>query len=173
MDTLQIITVPHPTLRATAAEVARVDDAVRAQMDAMLRAMRAARGIGLAANQVDRLNRVIVMDLGEDESAAGLGPVRMANPRVLWASQERSAMDEGCLSIPGHTALVQRPARVRVGYLDYHGGQAEMEASGILSHCVQHEIDHLNGVLCIDYLSKLRRDIIVRKVQRAARAGAL
>ncbi len=173
MDTLEILTVPHPALRATAAEVARVDDAVRAQMDAMLRAMHAARGIGLAANQVERLNRVIVMDLGDDESAPGLGPVRMANPRVLWASEERSAMDEGCLSIPGHTARVERPARVRVGYLGYDGAEAELEAGGLLSHCVQHEIDHLNGVLCIDYLSRLKRDMIVRKVQRAARAGAL
>ncbi|MBL3676183.1 MAG: peptide deformylase [Alphaproteobacteria bacterium] len=165
---LAIITVPHPVLKQKAAEVARVDDAVRAQMDAMLATMRAAAGIGLAANQVGLLNRVLVMDLGEE----GPGPIRMANPRVLWASEERSAMDEGCLSIPGQQALVERPARVRVAYLDHDGRAAELEASGLLSHCVQHEMDHLDGILCIDYLSRLKRDIIVRKVQRATREAA-
>lgn len=166
---MQIITVPNPLLKQKAKEVAQVDDAIRAQMDAMLATMYAAPGIGLAANQVGILNRVLVIDLAQKDEPPC--PIRMANPRIVWASVEKSAMSEGCLSIPGQEALVERPAHVRVEYLDYNGNSAELEAMDLLSHCVQHEMDHLEGILCIDYLSALKRNIIIRKVQRAQRAS--
>lgn len=173
MKTYEIITVPHPTLKAVAQEVARVDDAVRAQMDAMLQTMYDAPGIGLAANQVDLLNRVLVMDLSARKEGEEPNPIFMANPQVIYESDEMSVMEEGCLSIPRQYAEVARPAIVRVKYLDYHGKEAELEASGLLSHCVQHEIDHLNGVLFIDYLSMLKRNMILRKVGKLSKQNLL
>lgn len=158
-----ILTVPHPILKTKADPVDSVNDAVRAQMDDMLETM-ADIGIGLAANQIGMLNRVLVMDV--DRDGFQTGPICMANPEIFWFSDEISQMDEGCLSIPGQYALVERPARVKVRYLDYHGKIAELDAQGLVSHCVQHEIDHLNGILCIDYLSSLKRRMIVRKVEK-------
>lgn len=166
MKTYEIITIPSPVLKETAQPVARVDSAVRAQMDAMLQTMYDAPGIGLAANQVGLLNRVLVMDLSSREDSEKPAPVFMANPQVLWQSEDFSVLKEGCLSIPQQYAEVQRPAKVRVSYLDYDGKEAELEAEGLLSHCVQHEIDHLNGVLFIDYLSGLKRNMIMRKVEK-------
>jgi peptide deformylase len=158
-----ILTIPHPILKTKASPVDSVTDAVRAQMDDMLETM-AGIGIGLAANQIGLLNRVLVMDVERD--GFNTGPVCMANPEIVWSSEERSQMDEGCLSIPGQYALVDRPARVKVRYLDYHGKAAELDAHGLVSHCVQHEIDHLDGILCIDYLSTLKRNMIIRKVEK-------
>ena len=167
MDTYPIITVPAPVLRETAQPVNRVDDAVRRQMDIMLETMYEAPGIGLAANQVNMLNRVLVIDLsprnGPDAPKESLC---MANPEIIWTSEEPSVMEEGCLSIPDQFAEVQRPAQVRVKYLDYNGKEAEIDADGLLSHCVQHEIDHLNGVLFFDYISKLKRDMMIRRVKK-------
>lgn len=184
--TYEIITVPHPALKARAQEVARVDDAIRAQMDGMLRAMYDAPGIGLAANQVNILNRVVVMDLnrraGDEEGEAPpaalpasttLGPFFMANPEIIYESDERSVMEEGCLSIPRQVADVERPAIVRVRYWDYHGKEAELEASGLLSHCVQHEIDHLNGVLFVDHLSMLKRNMVMRRYEKIRKQNLL
>ena len=162
--------------------VNRVDDAIRAQMDAMLRTMYDAPGIGLAANQVNILNRVLVMDLTRRDAEAPpedaadktfKGPYFMVNPEIIFESEEMSAMDEGCLSIPQQVAEVVRPAIVRVKYLDYHGKDAEMEASGLLSHCVQHEIDHLNGILFIDHLSMLKRNILLRKYDKMKKQDLL
>ena len=163
---MRIITVPNPVLKATAQPVGRVDDVLRRQMDDMLQTMYDAPGIGLAANQVNLLNRVLVMDTEVREGGAGKKPVFMANPEILWSSEETSVMEEGCLSIPGQFAEIVRPAKVRVKYLDYNNAERELEAEGLLSHCVQHEIDHLNGVLFIDYLSSLRRNMMVRKVSK-------
>lgn len=163
---MQIIKIPDPVLKATAQPVDRVDDAIRAQFDTMLQTMYDAPGIGLAANQVNLLNRVIVMDLSSREESEERKPVFMANPEVIWESEQISVMEEGCLSIPGQFAEVQRPAIVRVKYLDYNNTEQELEAEGLLSHCVQHEIDHLNGVLFIDYLSSLKRNMIVRRVAK-------
>ncbi len=166
MSKLDIITVPASVLKETANPVDRVDDAIRLQMDNMLETMYEAPGIGLAANQVNMLNRVLVMDLEyRDENSEG-NPICMANPEIIWRSDEPSVMEEGCLSIPEQFAEVQRPARVKVKYLDYNGKEAELDADGLLSHCVQHEIDHLNGVLFIDYLSKIKRDMMVRRVKK-------
>ncbi len=173
MTTYDIITVPHPTLKQKAQPVDVVDDAVRKQMDAMLQAMYDAPGIGLAANQVDMLNRVLVMDLSRRDEDEEASPIFMANPEIIYESEEMSAMEEGCLSIPQQHAEVERPAIVRVKYLDYNGKQAELEAEGLLSHCVQHEIDHLNGVLFIDYLSSLKRNMILKKVKKLQKHAAL
>ena len=169
MTIVPIVTVPDPVLKQRATEVGTVDDALRRQMDNMLDTMYDAPGIGLAANQIGLLNRVLVMDLSErleDGVEPKRNPIYMVNPEIIFKSEEPSEMEEGCLSIPGQYALVQRPAIVRVKYLDYNGQGQEMEASGLLSHCVQHEIDHLNGVLFIDHLSKLKRDMIMKKLAK-------
>ncbi|HCQ70931.1 MAG: peptide deformylase [Alphaproteobacteria bacterium] len=165
MSTLyDIINVPHPSLKAVANPIDSVTNDIRKQMDTMLATMYDAPGIGLAANQVDILNRVLVMDLaGTDEKK---NPICMANPEIIYESEEMSVMEEGCLSIPHQAAEVERPAIVRVKYLDYNGNPAELEAEGLLSHCVQHEIDHLNGTLFIDYLSSLKRNMILKKVEK-------
>ncbi|MCC6598834.1 MAG: peptide deformylase [Alphaproteobacteria bacterium] len=175
MKTYDIVIIPSAVLKQTAQPVAKVDDVIRAQMDAMLQTMYDAPGIGLAANQVNLLNRVLVMDLAvrEEEEAEKPNPIFMANPQVLWESEERSIMQEGCLSIPQQYAEVERPAKVRVKYLDYNNQEAELEAEGLLSHCVQHEIDHLNGVLFIDYLSSLKRNMIMRKVDKLRKQNIL
>lgn len=173
MTDYKIITVPHPTLKAEAHPVDRVDDAIRKQMDGMLQAMYDAPGIGLAANQVDMLNRVLVMDLSKRDEEEEANPIFMANPEIIYESEDMSAMEEGCLSIPKQYAEVERPAIVRVKYLDYNGKEAELEAEGLLSHCVQHEIDHLNGVLFIDYLSSLKRKMILKKVQKLQKQNLL
>jgi peptide deformylase len=162
----EIITVPHPVLKQTAQEVAHIDDMIRTQLKQMLSAMYDANGIGLAANQVGLLNRVLVMDLQDrDDPIAPKThkPIFMVNPQLVWQSEEKSAMDEGCLSIPGMYANVERPAEVRVQYWDYEGNEQILSARGLLSHCVQHEIDHLNGILFVDHLSALKRNMILRK----------
>lgn len=173
MKTYEIITVPHPALKTLAQPVVRVDDTIRRQMDAMLQTMYDAPGIGLAANQVNILNRVLVMDLSRRNEEENPSPIFMANPEIIYESEEISVLEEGCLSIPKQTAEVERPAIVRVKYLDYNGKEAELEASGLLSHCVQHEIDHLNGVLFVDYLSALKRGMILRKVEKMKKQGVL
>lgn len=169
-DLYNIINIPDPVLKETANPVNTVDASVKAQMDKMLATMYEAPGIGLAANQVGLLNRVLVMDLShpdeKDESIWEKTPICMANPEIIFESEEMSVMQEGCLSIPQQYGDVERPALVRVKYLGYDGKEAELEATGLLSHCVQHEIDHLNGVLFIDYLSSLKRNMIIRKVEK-------
>ncbi len=173
MKTYDIITVPHAALKAKAQEVAKVDEAIRSQMDRMLQTMYDAPGIGLAANQVNILNRVLVMDLSRRDEGEAAGPICMVNPELIYESEEMSVMEEGCLSIPQQVADVERPAIVRVRYLDYHGNPAELEASGLLSHCVQHEIDHLNGVLFIDHLSMLKRNMVMRRYDKMKKQNLL
>ncbi len=185
MNLLKIITVPDPVLKAVAQPVARVDDSVRRMLEDMRDTMYNAPGIGLAANQVNVLQRLIVCNVqdgsweysGEErhgvlrlESARPEEekpqPLLMANPVVIWESEQRSVYEEGCLSIPGQYADVERPASVRVKYLDIDNTEQEILAEGLLSHCVQHEIDHLNGVLFVDYLSSLKRSMMLRKVAK-------
>ena len=185
MSILPIIYIPDPVLKEVAQPVGTVDDDLRTQMDNMLESMYDAPGIGLAANQVNMLNRVLVMDLkkreergyedDEPEEAGSTtdGPICMVNPEIIYESEEMSVMEEGCLSIPRQYAEVERPKLVRVKYLDYNGKPAELEATGLLSHCVQHEIDHLNGVLFIDYLSSLKRNMILKKVQKLKKQNLL
>lgn len=159
-----IIAYPDPRLRLVCEPVAEVDDGIRALMDDMLETMYAAPGIGLAAIQIAVQKRVIVLDVAkrEDENASP-HPLCLANPEIVWASEERSTAQEGCLSIPEIFEDVERPARVRASYLDREGRAQEIEAEGILATCLQHEIDHLNGILFIDRVSRLKRDLIIRK----------
>ena len=165
-----------------------VTDALRALMDDMLETMYAAPGIGLAAAQIGELKRVVVMDLGdkpvegasedpeaeesEDLQLARRNPRYFVNPEVIWASDEMFAYEEGCLSVPEYYDAVERPARVRVRYMDYAGKQIEEEIEGLYAVCFQHELDHLNGVLFIDHLSRLRRERAVAKVKKNARLAA-
>lgn len=167
MDKFEIIKVPDPVLKEVAKEVAAIDDAVRMQIDRMLKTMYEAPGIGLAANQVGLLNRVLVMDTAQRDTPDTRKPIAMINPQIIWESEEPSLWEEGCLSIPGQFAEVERPLEVRVRYIDYDGKQQEDLFEGLASHCVQHEIDHLNGVLFIDHLSSLKRNMIMKKYKKA------
>ena len=169
----EIIQVPDAVLKQEAQPIQYYDADIKMQMDRMLATMYDAPGIGLAANQVGLLNRVLVMDLARKDDGEEPNPICMANPEILWESEEMSVMEEGCLSIPRQYAEVERPATVRVKYLDYDGKEAELEASGLLSHCVQHEIDHLNGVLFIDYLSSLKRNMLLRKLDKMRKQNIL
>jgi len=146
-----------------------VDDALRALMDDMLETMYAAPGIGLAAVQIGEAKRVIVMDLSREPDEKQ--PRYFVNPEILWRSDETAPYEEGCLSVPEIYDEVERPARVRLRYLDYHGNAVEEEAEGLYAVCIQHEMDHLEGVLFIDHLSRLKRDRAVAKVKKAARAA--
>jgi peptide deformylase len=163
----EILTAPDPRLRQVSRAVAGVDDAVRALMDDMLETMYEADGVGLAAIQVNAPLRVIVIDLAKEGEAKA--PVFFVNPEVLDPSEETSLYQEGCLSVPDFYDDVERPARCRVRYLDYHGAEQVLEAEGLLATCIQHEMDHLNGVLFIDHLSRLKRDRIIRKLKKDQR----
>ena len=174
MALLPIITAPDPRLKVISTPLARVDDATRKLLDDMLETMYAAPGIGLAAVQVGQPVRAIVVDLqrktGETEAGEPIrerAPLFLVNPEVLWVGEELAAYEEGCLSLPEHYADVERPAQVKLRYLDYDGREQVLEADGMLATCVQHEIDHLDGVLFVDHLSAVKRGIILRKLQKA------
>jgi peptide deformylase len=171
MTVLPIITIPDPVLRKKAAQIERVDAALLRLAENMLATMYDAPGIGLAAPQVGILRRLIVMDPSRDEEPKQ--PLIMVNPVILERGSEMRTHEEGCLSIPDVTAEIERPAMTHVGYIDEAGKQQEKTLEGIWSTLVQHEIDHLNGVLFIDYLSRLKRDMIVKKFTKQKRADAL
>ena len=165
----EIITVPDARLKQVSTPVETVDDALRALMDDMLETMYAAPGIGLAAVQVGVPKRVIVMDLARaDEEKA---PRYFVNPEILWSSEETAPYEEGCLSVPDIYDEVERPARVKLRYLNYHGELIEEDAEGVFAVCIQHEMDHLEGVLFIDHLSRLKRERAVAKVKKATKAA--
>ena len=171
MAKLDIINVPDPLLKNVSDPVGQVDDAVRKLMDDMLETMYSAPGIGLAAIQVAVPKRVIVLDTdGDDEERK---PLFLVNPEVTWESPELNIYNEGCLSVPEHYAEVERPAAVKVKYLDYDGKEQEQLMDGLMATCVQHEIDHLNGVVFIDYLSRLKRNMIIKKVQKATKDSVI
>lgn len=159
----EIITIPDPILRETCLPVADVDRDLNRLIDDMLETMYDAPGIGLAAPQVAVSRRLIVMDETAGEDKGGSDPIVMINPEIITSSEKRSTYDEGCLSIPEYFAEIERPASVLVKYIDREGKPAEMQCEGLLATIVQHEIDHLNGQLFIDYLSKLRRDRVIKK----------
>jgi peptide deformylase len=171
MAILPILTLPDPILRKKAREVEKVDAALLKLAGDMLAAMYDAPGIGLAATQVGVLRRLIVMDPARDE--APKDPLIMINPVILELSDEMRVHEEGCLSIPDFMAEIERPALTRVGYIDVARKPQEAKLEGIWSTLVQHEIDHLNGVLFIDYLSRLKRDMVVKKFTKLKRAEAL
>ena len=162
-----ILTAPDPRLKAVSEPVARVDDETRKLIDDLIESMYAADGIGLAAIQVGVPKRVLVMDL--DQRDGTKNPMAFINPEILWASDELATFQEGCLSVPEIWEDVDRPARIRAGYLDRDGKRCELEADGLLATCLQHEMDHLNGVLFLDHLSKLKRSIVLRKLAKAKR----
>ncbi|HEX6956349.1 MAG TPA: peptide deformylase [Ferrovibrio sp.] len=167
MAVLPIITAPDKRLEAVSAPVAAVDDAVRAQLDDMLETMYAAPGIGLAAIQVGIPKRMLVIDIArEDEEKQ---PLFIVNPEFTWVSDDDKVYEEGCLSLPEQYAEVARPAAVKISYLDYNGEQKELQADGLLAVCLQHEMDHLDGILFIDHLSALKRNMILRKLLKQKR----
>jgi peptide deformylase len=171
MALLPILTAPDPRLKVKAAKIERVDDRVRRLMDDMAETMYVAPGIGLAAPQVGVAQRVIVIDTAREGEKPAL--MRIANPETLWASEELATYNEGCLSLPEHYADVSRPAEVKVRYLDYDGTVREIHATGLLATCLQHEMDHLEGLLFVDHISSLKRNIILRKLQKTKRTKAL
>jgi len=165
-----IIVAPDKRLKARSAPVEVVDDDVRTLLDDMLESMYASDGVGLAAIQIGVPKRCIVADVHKpDEPPA---PLKLVNPEIVWRADERVSREEGCLSFPDHYAEVMRPASVTVAYRDETGVAKELTAVGTLAVCLQHEIDHLEGVLFVDHLSLVKRSIILRKMTKARRAAA-
>jgi len=171
MAVLPIITAPDPRLKIIAKPVAKVDAKVRRLMDDMLDTMYGSIGIGLAAPQVGVAQRVIVVDVAREGEKAR--PIRIANPEIIWRSDETTIANEGCLSLPEQYADVSRAAQIKFRYLDHENEIREMEADGLLATCIQHEIDHLDGVLFVDHISALKRGMILRKLQKAKRSRVL
>jgi peptide deformylase len=165
-----ILVLPDRQLRVVSKPVEAVDDGVRALVGDMFETMYDAPGIGLAAIQVGQPLRVVTMDLAKKDDEKE--PQVFINPLIVWSSEEKSVHEEGCLSIPEYYEEVERPAQVRVRYLDLDGREQEVHAEGLLATCIQHEIDHLNGVLFIDHLSKLKRDRVIKKYTKIARHAA-
>jgi len=165
-----IIALPDKRLRLVSEPVARVDEDLRKLVADMFETMYEAPGVGLAAIQVGVPRRVVTIDAtrGEEEKQ----PIALINPEIIWSSEEKIAHEEGCLSIPEYLDEVERPERVKVRFLDLEGRAHELEADGLLARVVQHEIDHINGVLFIDHLSKLKRDRVIKKFSKAAKRAA-
>lgn len=164
MAKLKVYEYPHPVLKQKAEKVAGVDDELRQLFDDMLETMYAENGCGLAAPQVGVSKRVVVIDIaheGEEPS-----PLYLANPEIVWSSEETAVCEEGCLSVPEMRAEVERPASVKIRYLDYHGNECEMLAEDFLAVAAQHELDHLDGILYIDKISRLKRQMLLKKLEK-------
>ena len=169
MSKLEVLTAPDPRLSTKAKPVDAVNDNVRKFMDDMLETMYADHGVGLAANQVGVLQRIIVLDLKDDddnERPKGFYPLFLANPEILETSEEMVEAEEGCLSVPGQRISVTRPEKIKVRFLNYHNVAQEIETGGWLARALQHEIDHLDGKLTFDYLSKLKKSVVLRKLAK-------
>ena len=160
----KILIIPDPVLRKKSDKVTSIDKSIKRLMNDMLQIMYDAPGIGLAAIQIGIPKRVVVMDLSKNEEKKN--PMFFVNPEITWKSDSKSSYEEGCLSIPNQFAKIERSEKCNIKYLDYDGNEKKIEASGLLSTCIQHEIDHLNGILFIDYLSKLKKDNIIKKVSK-------
>lgn len=173
MTTLPIILLPDPILRVQSEPIEKIDDELHKFTANMIDTMYDAPGIGLAAIQVGVARRILVLDVDQKEAEEGeeakKEPLVFINPKIITSSVERSTYEEGCLSIPDYFANVERPATITVEYLNLDGKQITTEASGLLATCLQHEIDHLDGVLFIDYISKLKRDMVIRKFTKLAK----
>ncbi|MEL0117082.1 MAG: peptide deformylase [Pelagibacteraceae bacterium] len=167
MTIKKILTEPDPFLRQKSSEVEQVTDETRKLMDDMLETMYDAPGIGLAAIQIGVPKRVIVIDLSRDEKK---NPLYFVNPKIIKKSDTDSTYEEGCLSVPGQFAEVDRPDKCHISFLDYNGKKQELKAEGLLATCIQHEMDHLEGILFIDYLSKLKKNLIVKKLSKQKKA---
>jgi peptide deformylase len=166
----EIIVIPDTRLKLVSEPVAGVDAAVRRLADDMLETMYEAPGIGLAAIQIAVPKRIVTIDLARKEEPKQ--PIVLINPEITWTSDELSVYEEGCLSIPEYYEEVERPAKCRVRYLDLDGKLQELDCDGLLATCVQHELDHLNGVLFIDHLSRLKRERVMKKFSKAAKREA-
>jgi peptide deformylase len=165
----EIITIPDKRLRLVSKPVKAVDADLRRLIEDMFETMYDAPGIGLAAIQVGEPRRVVTLDLAKKDDPKK--PMVFINPELVWASEEKATYEEGCLSIPEYYEDVERPAEVKVKYLDLDGKPHEVAANGLLATCLQHEIDHLNGILFIDHISKLKRDRVIKKFTKAAKLG--
>ncbi len=168
MTLRQILTEPNKILREKSLSVENVDKDIQILMDDMLETMYAAPGIGLAAIQVGIPKRVIVLDIKQKEGQKN--PICLVNPEIIEKSKNNSTYEEGCLSVPGQFAEIDRPDKCHVKYLDYYGEKKEIKAEGMLATCIQHEIDHLEGILFIDYLSKLKKTMIIKKLSKQKKA---
>jgi len=164
MTVQKILTEPDPILRKKSSPVANVDDDLRKILKNMLETMYKAPGIGLAAIQVGILKRAVVIDVSKEDEKKN--PLFLINPEIIYRSNETSTYEEGCLSLPGQYAEIERPSKCQVKYIDFDGKAKELKAEGLLSTCIQHEIDHLDGVLFIDYLSKLKKTMIIKKLSK-------
>tara|TARA_B100001029_G_scaffold132246_1_gene111114 strand:+ start:1945 stop:2469 length:525 start_codon:yes stop_codon:yes gene_type:complete len=162
MSKKKIVIEPDPILRKKSERLEKVDSNIKKLMDDMLETMYGAPGIGLAAVQVGILKRLVVIDISKDNEKKN--PLFLINPELTFKSKNISSYEEGCLSLPGQFAEVERPAECHLNYIDYHGKEKKLKADGLLATCIQHEIDHLNGILFIDYLSKLKKDMIIKKL---------
>ena len=162
MTRRKIIIEPDTILRKTSEALEKVDNELRELMDDMLETMYAAPGIGLAAVQIGVLKRLIVIDISKEKEKKN--PLFLINPEIIFKSKNTSVYEEGCLSLPGYFAEIERPAECQIEYIDYDGKKKEMKANGLLATCIQHEVDHLNGILFVDYLSKLKKDMIIKKL---------
>ncbi len=158
----KILIEPDPILRKKCDPIEKVDKSVQKLLDDMLETMYDAPGIGLAAVQVGILKRLVVIDVSKEKEKKN--PIFLINPEIIYRSKITSVYEEGCLSLPGQFAEVERPSECLIKYIDYFGKEKEIKADGLLSTCIQHEVDHLNGVLFIDYLSKLKKDMIIKKL---------
>ncbi len=170
MSLRKILVIPDTRLRLTSTPLAKVDADTRTLVDDMFETMYDAPGIGLAAIQIGVSERIVVLDTSKDEDKPT--PLVLINPQIVWSSEEKNVYQEGCLSIPEYFEDVERPERVRITYLDRDGAACEREADGLLATAIQHEIDHLNGVLFIDHLSRLKRERVVKKFAKAAKRDA-
>ena len=162
MSLKKIVIEPDPILRRKSEPLEKVDNELRKLMDDMIETMYAAPGIGLAAVQIGVLKRLIVIDISKGDEKKN--PLFLINPEITFKSKKTSIYEEGCLSLPSHFAEVERPAECHLNYLDYKGKSQNLKAEGLLATCIQHEVDHLNGILFIDYLSKLKKDMIIKKL---------
>ena len=158
----KILIEPDPILRKKCEPLDKVDDSVRELMNDMLETMYAAPGIGLAAVQIGILKKLVVIDISKEEEKKN--PLFLINPEIVYKSNQTSVYEEGCLSLPGQFAEIERPSECTLNYIDYDGKKKELKEKGLLATCIQHEVDHLNGILFIDYLSKLKKDMIIKKL---------
>ena len=169
MTIRKILTEPNKILREKSLRIENVDKDIQRLMDDMLETLYAAPGIGLAAIQVGVAKRVIVMDISRDrdkDKEPKKNPMYFVNPEIVWKSEDKFTYEEGCLSVPNQFAEIERPKQCRVRHLDYNGNPQELKAEGLLATCIQHEIDHLEGILFIDYLSKLKKEMIIKKLSK-------
>ena len=164
MSKKKILIEPDPILRKKSDELSYVDTDLQKLMDDMLETMYAAPGIGLAAVQVGVLKRVVVVDVSKQDEKKD--PLFLVNPKIIFKSEKTAVHEEGCLSLPNYFAEIERPAECHLKYLDYNGKQKILKADGLLATCIQHEVDHLDGILFIDYLSKLKKDRIIKKLKK-------